>query len=407
MTFRGLVGDLLGAALEKQGITDPTEIQKSAIPASLEGRDIVAASPTGTGKTLAYLLPIFCGLEFDIKSERRIQALVLAPTYELAAQIHAQARLLWENAGFDKKIAPILLIGGASPIRQIAALKDKPSLAIGSPGRVADLIRMKKLRVHFVKTIVLDEWDRLIDKNGQEHIGAILKAIPKDRQTLLISATAPRNKLPEFLREPVFVNQTQGEAEAKFKMPETLRHSAIICERRDKFTELRRVINRGRDSDKGFKALVFVKDGGEAERTAERLNHHGIKAEALWADLSGSQRKTAIGRLREGRITVLTATDAAARGIDIPGLPWVISMEPPWSHGEYLHRAGRAGRMGTDGMSLTFATPKEKTRLEAIGRVLDIDIKIDIISTEKMMEEKNHDRIQRSGKSPKRSRPGD
>jgi len=356
------VGRTLAEALNKKDINAPAAVQAEVIPQALKGRDIIAVSPTGTGKTLAYLLPVFHSLSASPETVKRVQALVLVPTYELAAQVQAVSRELWEDAGYPGA-KPVLLVGGAGIERQIAALKEKPRVVIGSPGRVAELIKLKKLTVHFVKTVVLDECDRLIDKNNLEHVRAVLKPIPRERQMLLFSATAKEKSevLNSFARDPLYI-----------RIGETvdLTHRATVCERRDKFSRLRGLIHM----EKIEKALLFVTNSGDACRAAERLNFHGVKTAALSAVLAGAERKTAINRLRDGKITVLAATDAAARGLDIQGLTHVINMEPPHTAEEYLHRAGRTGRMGRPGTAVTLVTENEKVRLEAIAKTLGIII---------------------------------
>lgn len=354
MDFRELVGDDIAGVIDQAWV--PTQVQRELIPRILRGADAVATSPTGSGKTLSYLLPIFRAIELMPQQppDKRVRALVLAPTYDLAAQIHDQARRLWDKiadkTGFTGA-RPVLLMGGAAIGRQVESLKEKPKIAVGTPGRVLELINIKKLTVHFVKFAVLDEWDRLLDKNNRENVAAVLKAIPKERQTILLSATKPAAAQLSAL-EGITKNAVHIHADS----PDTLQHLTIVCERRDKFAELRKLC-RG-----GSKVLVFVKNAGEAQRVMERLCYHDIQAAALSADMSGAVRKQALSSLRDGKLAVLVATDAAARGIDIPGLDMVVNMEPPQTANEYLHRAGRTGRMGREGLVITLATEGERLR---------------------------------------------
>jgi superfamily II DNA/RNA helicase len=196
---------------------------------------------------------------------------------------------------------------------------------------------------------VLDECDKLTDKNSIGHVDFILKSIPRDKQTLQFSATV------------------KGE-DVRREVPQSITHSLIVCDRRDKYAALRGLVH----NDKITKALLFVNNTGEAEHAAERLSHHGIKAAALSASLSGAERKTAINKLRNGGVVVLAATDAAARGLDIQGLTHVINMEPPQTADEYLHRAGRTGRMGAVGTVVTLASEGEKAGFDRIMKVLKI-----------------------------------
>jgi len=334
-------------------------VQSEAIPFIRAGRDVIAASPTGTGKTLAYLLPIYEKLDQSPELVKRLQVLILVPTYELAAQVYDVACRLP-----GKK--PVLLVGSAGIGRQIEAMKDKPQVVIGSLGRVVELIKMKKLTAHFIKTVVLDECDKLVDKNSIDHLSFILKAIPRDRQVLLFSATAKENVeiLNNFLIEPLYID-CKG-------LLQNIIHRVETCERRDKHAVIRRILHQ----EKITKTLLFVKNAGDAEQAAEKLNHHNFKAAALSANMTGIERKTAINRLRNGDIAVLSATDAAARGLDIHGLTHVINMEPPMSADEYLHRAGRTGRMGADGTVITLVSAGERVRLDKIAKALRITLNI-------------------------------
>jgi len=340
-------------------IVEPTDVQSSVIPQVLQGVDVIARSPTGTGKTLAYLLPAMQNLDDSAEMQKRVQVLVLTPSYELAAQVASVAKGLWEAAE-TQGVPPVLLVGGANISRQIEVLKTKPRVVVGTPGRVMELIEMKKLTGHFIKTLVLDEYDKLFEKNNAGHIEAIVKATPRSRQTLLFSATSA--SVPIALNNAVQIY-------VGAKVPQTIRHMAVICERRDKFKAVRKFINREEVS----KAIIFVRDATAAVYYAEKLNHHGIPCFALGAGIGNAERKTALEHLRNGKIRVMAATDAAARGLDISGLQIVFNADPPFNADEYLHRAGRVGRINNFGEVITFISGNERVGFEKIMKKLNLE----------------------------------
>jgi superfamily II DNA/RNA helicase len=362
MDFKDLFGDDIAQALAKQGITEPTDIQFEAAPDIISGADLIAQAPTGTGKTLAYLAPLYCKLEPD---ERNVRVIILTPSYELAAQVHKQAKLLWDNLGMADG-APCLLVGGTGVARQIEALKLKPRVITGTPGRVLELIKLRKLRPHLVKTLVLDEGDRLLLGDFKEAVKDIIKALPRDRQVLVFSATmTERAKAAAREYAPNAGIMRMGN-----KLPDTITHKAVICKRREKLAALRSVIHNERIR----RGLVFFANGTEAEHAAEQLNFHHIPAAALSARSDSQGRKAALTRFRDGAVKILTSTDAAARGMDIEGLDCVINADAPKDTETYLHRAGRTGRMMNKGMALTLATENEARRLGDIAKALGIDV---------------------------------
>jgi superfamily II DNA/RNA helicase len=262
--------------------------------------------------------------------------------------------------------APCLLIGGTGIARQMEALKLKPRLITGTPGRVLELIKLRKLKPHTVKALVLDEGDRLLLGDSKEAIKDIIKALPRDRQVLLFSATVT-DKAEAAAKEYA---PNAGIMRMGDKLPDSITHKAVICKRREKLIALRSVIHNERIK----RALVFFANGTEAEHAAEQLNFHHIPAAALSARSNSQERKTALTRLRDGAVKVLTSTDAAARGMDIEGLDCVINADAPKDTETYLHRAGRTGRMTSKGLAVTLATENEARRLEDIAKALNITI---------------------------------
>jgi len=342
------------------GITAPTEIQCQTLPLALEDRDIIAQSPTGTGKTLAYLLPVFAGIKPDIKS---VQAVIIAPTYELASQIAQVARGLAEKT---EDVA--LLIGGADKKRQATTLKAKPLVIVGSLGRISDFVLDKKLSMHHVRTLVFDEADRLFDDKNMLSIQAVIKATLRDRQILLFSATMP-NKTVEIaqplMKEPVRLT-------IDTLIPKNIRHFYVVIEGHKKAEQLRSIIhNQGIE-----KALVFVNRPYDIEKTSERLNFHNMPASPLHGNKDKVARKAAMEALRRGKIKALVASDAGSRGLDISGLTHVINLDLPMREKDYIHRAGRCGRAGSDGTVISVVTEGEAETLKKMAKKLKISLEI-------------------------------
>ena len=360
LDFEMMLGDKLAQKLAIMNIVTPTEIQRNAIPIISARRDLIAQSPTGTGKTLAYLLPIVARIDPEI---RAAQAIVVAPTYELAAQIAKVASSLVENAA---DVA--LLIGSAGKARQLDALKKKPRVVIGSIGRILEFISDKKLSVHHVKTLVFDEADRLIDEENISNIESLIKSTLRERQILLFSAKIPervRNLAMPLMKSPeILVPELAGD------LPENISHFYIVVGLREKFGILRRLIH-AKDMDA---AIVFVNRPFAIEKTAHRLNFHKLPASPLYGAADKIRRKQALEDFRSRRTRLLVASDIGSRGLDIDGLAYVVNLDLPDSAAGYLHRAGRCGRMGAVGEVYSIITENEADVLLKIAKKLRITI---------------------------------
>lgn len=345
----GLRTELVNA-LAKQGIEAPTEIQQKMIPEILTGKDVIGRSETGSGKTLAYLLPIFEKLDLSV---RGTQAIILTPTHELAAQVFHQAELLQENSGIEAGCA--LLIGAAGIGRQLDKLKAKPRIVVGSVGRILDLIRKKKIQAHLVKTIVLDEGDRLMDDGNVEDVEAVIKTTLKERQIVLLSASVggeAKAKAVRMMKDDVI----DLEAKSGGIVPKGIRHYYILSSHREKFMNLRKILA----GEKPAKCMIFLNNPENIEVTVDKLCYHGIKAAGIYGQASKLDRKNAMDGFREGRINVLVASDIGSRGLDIEGVTHVINLDVPEEPTHYLHRAGRCGRKGMEGTAITIVTPYER-----------------------------------------------
>lgn len=349
--FEGLgLCPALAAAVEKQGITRPTEIQEQMIPAILAGKDVIGRSETGSGKTLAYLLPIFERLDLAV---RGTQAIILTPTHELAAQVFRQAELLEENSGIAA--GSVLLIGAAGIGRQIEKLKTKPRIVVGSVGRILDLIRKKKIQAHLVKTIVLDEGDRLMEDGNIEDVEAVIKTTLKERQLILLSASV-NGEAKERAKRLMKADATELTAKSGGIVPKGIRHYYILSAHREKFTNLRKILA----GEKPEKCMIFLNNPENIEVTVDKLCHHGIQAAGIYGQASKLERKNAMEEFRTGKISVLVASDIGSRGLDIEGVTHVINLDVPEEPTHYLHRAGRCGRKGMEGTAITIVTPYER-----------------------------------------------
>lgn len=335
-----------------------TPIQDQMIPAMLNGDDVVAESPTGTGKTLAYLLPI---LERVDGTKKNTQALIVAPSQELCMQITEVARQ-W-IAGTDITVVP--LIGGANTQRQIEKLKKKPTIAIGTPGRLNELVRAKKLKLHELHHIVLDEGDQLLGRESRVIVKQFIDGANHDRQVVVVSAT--------ITDEIKLVAEQLMKTPKRFKvnledMPDQgiVTHSFIKMQEREKTDMLRRLSNQ-----EGLRAIAFVNNLDQLLMKETKLHYRQAPIVTLHADMKKEERKRALDAFRKGEARVLIATDVAARGLDVEGLTHVIHVDVPVSQEQYTHRSGRTGRAGKSGEVLTLLVGPSEKQYKQITRSLD------------------------------------
>ena len=350
------------SALSKQGITEPTYIQEKMFAPMTEGKDIIAVSKTGTGKTLAYLLPVFTRIDPSVRSA---QCIIMAPTYELASQIYKQSKLLAENA--DSDIRSALIIGSAGIQRQIDRLKEKPQIIIGSSGRILDLIKRRKIAAHTVKTVVIDEADRMLDKQNIDTVKAVLKTTLKERNIVMVSASFGNKAMSasrDILTEPVIIKP-----ETAHKLPEGIRNCYIVADKRKRVEEIRKIIH----GEKPDKTLIFTDDPEEAETVCAKLNYHGINTVCIYGALVKEERKAAVDSFKDGRSAVMVATDISARGLDIQGVTHVINLDIAEDPVYYLHRAGRTGRQGAKGTVISIISPYEEKKLKAFQKTLGVE----------------------------------
>lgn len=340
------------------GITTPSPVQAEAIPAVLSGRDVLAQSQTGTGKTLVYLLPILQRLD---PARKTTQALILAPTQELAMQIMREAQRYAE--GMDIEIQA--LIGGAAIGRQVERLKKRPQLVVGTPGRVRELLAMRKLKLHETGTLVIDEVDQLFQLGGAEEARQILHASLRDRQLLFLSATVTPEIRELALNE--MKDMVEVGIEPEQRTSASIEHLYFVCDR-DKIDYVRRIIR----TYEAPKVLVFINQTDAIAEVEAKLNYVGLNAGAIYGDADKITRSLTLRRFREGEYRVLVASDVAARGLDIEKLDLVIHLDPAIDADHYVHRAGRTGRMGRPGKSITIVNPRETFIIRKFARELGI-----------------------------------
>ncbi|MBO9597509.1 MAG: DEAD/DEAH box helicase [Cohnella sp.] len=354
----------LAERLASAGIAEPSDVQKAAIPTLLSGKDGVIVSPTGTGKTLAYLLPILNKID---GARRDVQAIVLAPTQELAMQIMREAEKYGEPLG----IRAVALIGGASLARQLERMKTKPALVVGTPGRVREVSQTNKLSLHSVTFVVVDETDRVFALGGKGDVENLMRQCARERQTVFVSATrsdAMKEAERRWQKEP-WVADLAEEGKDNGLSP-TLKHWYFLGDRRDKIELIRKLVRHMKPSS----ALLFVNDTEKIGELLAKLRYEGFSVDALYGDTPGRERGEVMQRFRKGRTALLIATDVAARGLDIPGLPLVIQYEPALDADHYVHRAGRTARMGREGTSITLITAQERFIIDKLEKQLSIKV---------------------------------
>ena len=354
----------LANALAKAQIEKPMEIQAEAIPRILKGMSVIGQAPTGTGKTLAYLLPVLQRMDAALP---QAQAVVLAPTYELSMQIARTAQQLAEDAGLGVRVAG--LIGGANIARQMEKLKKKPQLIVGSAGRILELSRKGKLKLGGVRCLVLDEFDRLLDDQNAGTVAELVRTLPgQNVQYLMFSATAPKKarERADFLEHPEFI-RVEGVREETGVREDFY----VTVPFRDKI-EMVRKLSRTLPVRRG---LVFINRAYDAGRALEKLRYEGIRAESLLGNADKMARKKALEDFRKGKVQLLLSTDLAARGLDIADVDYVFNLGFPESAEVYLHRAGRTARAGAKGTVITLADAKESAKLALLEQRLGISLK--------------------------------
>jgi ATP-dependent RNA helicase DeaD len=378
----GISPELLHA-LQDNGIETPTPIQTLAIPEIFEGRDLIGEAQTGTGKTLAFLLPIFDKIEPDL---HHVQVLIMTPTRELAIQITAEAKKL---AAY-RPVKILAAYGGQDIVSQIRKLEGKAQIVIGTPGRLVDHLRRGTIDLSKLKILVLDEADLMLHMGFQTDLDAILKKTPSDRQTLCFSATMPqtvKHLAGRHLNRPKHVAVETPKITLD-EIQQFLVETTDRAKQSDLFTLLK--------EERPFMAIIFCRTKRRADALYEAMSTEGFNCEVLHGDLTQAKREKVMKSFRKMHFSYMIATDVAARGLDIEGITHIINYDIPDDADSYIHRIGRTGRAGEKGRAVTFITPRDKNEVHLIENGIQMRIERRIMTTAKELF-KPHSQSKSSG----------
>ena len=369
MTFQTLgVSEPLLRALVTENYTHPTPIQSQAIPAILEGRDVLGLAQTGTGKTAAFGLPLLQRLSQDrtVAGPHGVRALILAPTRELAVQISDSLK----TYGRHLHLRHTVILGGVSQGKQVEAMRHGVDILVATPGRLLDLVRQKQVRLDKCATLVIDEADRMFDMGFIKDVRKLVAALPKQRLSLLFSATMPKevaHLVQEILHQPLRIEVSPQKVAV-----EIIEQSVYHVATQDKRGLLHKLLQ-----DAAMKrVIVFTRTKHGANKVADQLGKNGFKADAIHGNKSQNARQRALESFREGKVRVLVATDIAARGIDIDDITHVVNFDLPNEPESYVHRIGRTARAGAGGTAIAFCDASERNLLKAIERLTRQPMKV-------------------------------
>ncbi len=386
----------LSKSLADMGYITPTPVQAAAIPFALEGRDVIAVAMTGSGKTAAFSIPLISRMT----ATSRGTALIMTPTRELAQQVE---KVIKQFLGQYSTIKTALLIGGDSMPLQLAQLRMRPRIIVGTPGRINDHLERGNLMLHDANYLVLDEMDRMLDMGFEDQIMKILKFLPMARQTLLFSATLPPQiiKISEkYLKNPERI-QVGEINKAADNITQQVRHISQDA----KYSTLVEEI-KARDGT----IIIFVRSKISTEKLADRLRKSGFTADAIHGDLEQRQREKVLQAFRDKKHRILVATDIASRGLDIPHIEHVVNYDLPQAPEDFIHRIGRTARAGADGAALSFVTGEDKLKWSAIQKLIDPNYKGEVRVQEASTGQEDAPRAKRDdngkGDSQRRSRGG-
>ena len=376
----GLSGPLL-EAVEKMGFEQPSPIQAKTIPLALTGKDIIGLSQTGSGKTAAFALPTLQQIDATLMKP---QALIVCPTRELAVQVCEEVFKLGSALG---NIRSMPVYGGAPIDRQLRALRKGTHIVVGTPGRLLDHLRRKSFDPSHIKTVILDEADRMLDMGFREEMEDMLKALPKSRQTLFFSATmnpGVRRLIERFGNEPELI-----EIERKALTVSSIDQSCYEVRGRSKVEALSRII----DIEQPKLSLIFCNTKRVVDDLTESLLARGFTADRLHGDITQSMRERVLAKFSEGTVEILVATDVAARGLDIDDVELVVNFELPQDPEDYVHRIGRTGRAGRDGKAVNFVFGRDIYRLQTIEKYIRQPIRRERIPTREQVEGRRADQL--------------
>ena len=394
MNFGGLgIAPRLLDVLSRLGFKTPTSIQHKVIPAAVEGKDIIGIAQTGTGKTLAFGIP----LVQEILRAGKGKGLIILPTRELALQVNESIQQIGRGFG----IKTVVLIGGSPIHPQIRAIRANPHVIVGTPGRIIDHIKQRTLSLHDVTILVLDEADRMFDMGFAPQINKILQVVPKDRQTMLFSATMPDSIVKiasSHMKLPVRVEIARAGTTA-----ENVEHELFFARKDQKAPLLRKLLKEYKGS-----VLIFLRTKFGAKKVCISLRDNGVSAAEIHSNRSLGQRKEALEGFKLGRYRVLVATDIASRGIDVKGIELVINFDIPENPEDYVHRIGRTGRAGMSGKAISFVLPDQGTKVREIERLTRLNLpisKLPDLPSYLIQRPNTFNRFNKSNYSSHRNRP--
>lgn len=350
-------------ALSELNITTPTKIQEISIPKIKENLDVMLQSETGSGKTLAYLLPLIEKIDF---AKRENQFIILVPTHELALQVNEVLNKIAEKS--SQPIKSMVIMGDVNIKRQVEKLREKPQFVIGSPGRILELIKLKKISAHAIKTIVIDECDKLLDKNNIDVVNNVIKTTLRDRQMIMASATITEETLSignEIMKSPEVLKCSD-----ESKINPNITHLYIACDKRDKILILRKLMA----SIKPKKAIAFINKTDEIEILTSKLQFHGLKADGIHGSFMKNERRKAMTDFKAERINLLVSSDLSARGLDIDGVTHIFNIDLPEDINTYVHRSGRTARGNNKGTVISIVSPLEIAHLKSFTSNLNVDL---------------------------------
>lgn len=379
--------------LEQLKFTTPTPIQLKSIPITVEGKDIVGIAQTGTGKTLAFGVPMIQRL-----AQFKGRGLVLLPTRELAIQVDESLRAIGQKLGLRTAV----LIGGESKGKQIGSLKRNPHIIIATPGRLNDMLGAKLVNLKDVRILVLDEADMMFDMGFAPQIEQVLKHVPAERQTMLFSATMPPailNIIAKHMALPISIEVAPAGTPA-----ELVNQEMIVVKNEEKLDLLEKTL-----ADSFGSVLIFSRTKHNAKKLCRKINQFGHKAAEIHSDRSLAQRKEALSGFKNGRFRILVATDIAARGIDVQGIELVINYDLPDNSEDYVHRIGRTGRAGKTGRAISFVQPTQIREIREIERLIkkNIPVKNTVPEVEKQIKHRLDKPAQRPHQKPQRKKSWD
>ena len=351
------LSDNLNKSLRDLRFNKPTEIQCKTIPLGIEGSDILASAETGSGKTASYLIPLIN----KISKEGKTSGLILTPTRELAQQVSEVCNSL---LGYKSNINLALIVGGASMQNQLVQLKKKPKIIIGTPGRINDLLEKKSLILKYFNYFVLDEADRMLDMGFQDQVEKIIQYLPIKRQSLLFSATLPKEIIKlssKYLKNPIRVNVKENKV-----IKTQIKQKVLNTKTEMKYDQLVDEISLRKGS-----ILIFVRTKYSTEKLKKRLKKDTVKSLALHGDLRQNKRSRILKDFRDDKFRILIATDIASRGLDVPHIEHVINYDLPQVPEDFIHRIGRTARAGSVGEAVSFVTPNDKRMWKSIEKLME------------------------------------